>query len=389
MEGLKFEVYLRISEIKAKWDYFLEDRNRFISSAYLSVLESSPPEGMEFAYAMMYRGEELIGLAPFQIIKFNAGKSINFSVPKSGFQKVSQKFKSFFANKVQLKGLVGGNLLLTGDHTSIFRKGDLEDKEKNATYLKCVDYVHQFLESKGKKMYATFLKDFETDCWFKPNENSSKPYHRFFTQPNMIFYVQKGWNSFEDYLASLKSKYRVRYKRTSKKGSSLKRKIFSLEDIEHYEKEMFALFEQVAKNAEFSTFKLHKNYFKELKIGLRENYRLEAYFLEDRLVGFTTTIKNGSELEAHYLGYDAKVNGSAMLYLNMLYDMIKYGIEIGVSQIVLSRTALEIKSSVGAKPVNMYFYLRHQKTHANKLLPMLLSYLTPNQDWEPRSPFKD
>ena len=116
---------------------------------------------------------------------------------------------------------------------------------------------------------------------------------------------------------------------------------------------------------------------------------MEAYFLDEKLVGFTTTINNGHELEAHYLGYDAKVNGPTMLYLNMLYDMIKYGIEIGVNDIVLSRTALEIKSSVGAKPVNMYFYLRHQKTHTNKLLPMLLSYLTPNQDWEPRNPFKD
>jgi hypothetical protein len=37
-----------------------------------------------------------------------------------------------------------------------------------------------------------------------------------------------------------------------------------------------------------------------------------------------------------------------MLYLNMLYDMIAYSINKGFKEIIFARTALEIKSSVGA-----------------------------------------
>lgn len=388
VEDLKINVFTSINEMKEQWDYFLNGRNQFLSSSYLSSMENCPPDGMEFVYAMIYKSEKLIGIAPFQIIKFNAGKSINFSEPKTSIQKVTHYFKTSFASKVALKGLVGGNILLTGDHTSVFQEEGISDVEKNKIYLQCVDYVHAFLEEHGRKMYATFLKDFETDCWFKPNENSSKPYHRFFTQPNMVFEIREEWNTFEDYLAALKSKYRVRYKRAVKKGSGLDRRLFSLEDIEEYEKKIFGLFQNVANNAEFSTFELHPSYFKELKIQLGEKYRLEGYFLEEKLVGFTTTIDNGHEIEAHYLGYDFKVNTPTLLYLNMLYNMIEYSIAQGVQKLVLSRTALEIKSSVGAKPENMYFYLRHQKTQTNKLLPMLLSYLTPNQDWEPRNPYK-
>jgi len=39
-----------------------------------------------------------------------------------------------------------------------------------------------------------------------------------------------------------------------------------------------------------------------------------------------------------------------MLYLNMLYDMVCHSINKGFKQIIFARTALEIKSSVGAIP---------------------------------------
>jgi hypothetical protein len=42
-----------------------------------------------------------------------------------------------------------------------------------------------------------------------------------------------------------------------------------------------------------------------------------------------------------------------MLYLNML------SINKGFKEIIFARTALEIKSSVGAKPIQMYGYIGH------------------------------
>ncbi|MEL6988653.1 MAG: 8-amino-7-oxononanoate synthase, partial [Bacteroidota bacterium] len=225
-----------------------------------------------------------------------------------------------------------------------------------------------------------FKPEVKTDC---------KPYHKFFTQPNMVFNIPPDWNTFEDYLSCLKSKYRVRYKRALKKGADIQSREFKLIDIEQYENEMFQLFKQVANNADFSTFNLNDHYFKQLKIELKDNIYVKGYFLGDKLVGFTTLINNGHELEAHYLGYDAPTNTSTQLYLNMLYDMVKYGIEQNFSKLVFSRTAMEIKSSVGAKPENMYFYLRHQSSQKNKMVPLVLSYLTPNQEWKERNPFKD
>ena len=47
------------------------------------------------------------------------------------------------------------------------------------------------------------------------------------------------------------------------------------------------------------------------------------------------------------------------MYLNMLFDMAFYGIENQFKKVVFARTAMEIKSSIGAKPYKMNIYLKH------------------------------
>jgi len=93
-------------------------------------------------------------------------------------------------------------------------------------------------------------------------------------------------------------------------------------------------------------------------------------------------------MEAHYLGYDKSKNAQHQIYLNMLYDLIKEGIDARVDKIQFARTALEIKSSVGAVPYDMLCYLKHKTTWKNKFLPKLLSFMVPEKEWQPRSPFK-
>ena len=74
--------------------------------------------------------------------------------------------------------------------------------------------------------------------------------------------------------------------------------------------------------------------------------------------------------------------------INILYDIINLGISYKVKEIAFSRTALEIKSSVGAEPEKMYCYVRHKKSMNNKMVPHLIGYLKPNDDWIQRKPFK-
>jgi hypothetical protein len=114
-----------------------------------------------------------------------------------------------------------------------------------------------------------------------------------------------------------------------------------------------------------------------------------GYFLNEKLVGFHTLLLNGSVLETYFLGYDEYVQKEKMLYLNMLYNMTKFGIENQFKKIIFGRTALEIKSSIGAKPVVMSGFIYHTNTWINKMLPKLFPNLEPTLVWQQRHPFKE
>ena len=72
----------------------------------------------------------------------------------------------------------------------------------------------------------------------------------------------------------------------------------------------------------------------------------------------------------------------------MLFDMASFGIQEGYKEVVFARTAMEIKSSVGAKPYNMHIYLKHtNNVIANTVLKLVVKYANPIRDWEERHPF--
>ena len=134
---------------------------------------------------------------------------------------------------------------------------------------------------------------------------------------------------------------------------------------------------------------LNETYLLGLKQQLGEQFRVFAYFHEGRLVAFYSTIHNHEELDAHFLGYEKALNHDFQLYLNILYDIVKIGIAGGCDRIVFARTALEIKSSIGATARELWCYLRHQNAIANKFAGTLLDYLKPVEEWLPRHPFKE
>ena len=73
----------------------------------------------------------------------------------------------------------------------------------------------------------------------------------------------------------------------------------------------------------------------------------------------------------------------------MLYDMIGYAIKEQFETIIFARTALEIKSSVGATPLKMFGMMRHDNTFINSRLNFFFHYLEPKTIWTERHPFQD
>ena len=327
-----------------------------------------------------------------QFVKFKTSKadeSINTQNNESPclFGTFSKYLKGLVAKKIDYNALVCGSLLLTGEHGFYFSNSTPEHQinilEAGLIAAKSI------LDSDGTKITLTLLKDFFDYTANGYNNFKEHSYNEFSVQPNMIFDINEDWKDFNDYLNALSSKYRVRVRRGRKKLFGIVRKELSEADLEHHNNEIHSMYLNIAKAAGFNVVQLHPGYFKGIKSALGERVKLYGYFLDKKLVAFYSLILNYEELEAHFLGYDDTYNKEYQIYFNILLDMVDRAIEFKVNKIVLSRTALEIKSSIGAKAFDMYCYIKHRNSFSNRFLNPILDYLKPKDEWVPRHPFKD
>jgi hypothetical protein len=281
-----------------------------------------------------------------------------------------------------------GNVLLTGPRGFFFLP-EIGEKEANALLSDALPRVARHLEKDyGYAINSYLVKDLPASQQDAHGVWEEKGYQELCFFPNMVFHLSPEWRQFDDYLNSLQSKYRVRARRAFRLLDGVRTRELSLEEIRHREGELYGLYQQIAASVEFNMATLDRGYFSGLKEEMGDAFHLVGYFLEGRLLGFYSTIENGEELEAHFMGFDQQFNRVYQLYLNMLFDMIRMGIDMGVRYISFARTAMEIKSSVGAVAEDLTCYIRHRSPVVHPLIRPLVKWLQPSLEWEPRHPFK-
>ena len=375
-----FEIYNSASLLPSEWNSLATD-NIFLTKEYLEVLENSSPINMICHFIGLFEEKQLVGIV---VTQFLFAEKLQSFGERDKCLKTSVRNFAFknFASHV----LFVGNNMLTGQNAWSFSKS-INQLRAVKTLHKAINQLKKDLNEKGKKVHITSIKDF-TETEIKPLQSEFKNNFTFSTQPNMVFDINENWKSEQDYIDALSKKYRDQYKRARKKSDGITKQKMSLSDIKKYEDVIYDLYFHVAKNAPFNTFFLARNHFSFFKEIMKDNFLLYGYFSEGELIGFNTLIKNGTVMDTYFLGYNENIQREKMLYLNMLYDIIAYSINQGFKEIVFARTALEIKSSVGAKPIKMYGLITHSNSLINHNIGKLFDYLEPKTEWQERNPFK-
>ena len=357
-------------------------KNIFLTTDYLTVLEKSSPNNMTCNFIGIFNQRDLVGIAISQFIDLNQLQSFGER------DKCLKKYiRNFIFKTFSSHVLVIGNNMLTGQNAFCLANNCNKMEAIKSLKLASITLENQF-KKLNKKVHITLFKDFEEEEILHFEKANFKDFFQFSTQPNMVFTVNKNWKIQQDYIDSLSKKYRDQYKRSYKKMDGIVKRKIQFEELKKYEKELYNLYFYVAKNAPFNTFFLSENHIETFKKNLQDKFLIYGYFIDEKLIGFNTIIKNGNALDTYFLGYDEKIQREKMLYLNMLYDMIGYAIKKQFSSIIFARTALEIKSSVGAKPLKMYGYIKHSNRILNKYMYKIFPYLEPNTIWQERNPFK-
>jgi hypothetical protein len=352
--------------------------NIYFSQSFLKAFEVSNPQ-IEFKYISISDSKKRIAaLVLLQVISLNVeGMLKNIKVGPL----LRKGLGLLFCNE-HIKIMFCGNVFLSGEH-GIITADNNSQKEVYYEIGRAIDAVAANI----KPMHAIFIKDFKLASLNYTRQFLTFGYSEIKVEPNMIIKLKPEWKSFEDYKDVLKSKYRIKANKADSVSSTLETRLFSNQDFVTYKHELQALYQNTIDKASFNAQVLNLNTYGRLSTSIKNNFIVKGYFLENRLVGFLTALVNDNKLDAHFIGLDYDLNKSHSIYPRILNDYIRIGIKKQVSSINLGRTASEIKTTIGANPLNLSCYIKHKNPFFNMLIRPFLKRIK-IKEFKQHSPFK-
>jgi len=380
--GKNRKILESVRDIPAKdWEKVANGRNIYLSLGYLSALESALNDQMQFRYAISYSDEgEPMLIAAYQLVVF-VDKRRQYS---QDLCKLSYHIHKKIADVFTINVLVCGNVFCDGENGFLSR---LISNEQ------AVDEVAEITEelkqqpSIKEKSSITLFKEFWPDSTSYSDRLKRLSYRDFMIDVNMVLKYHESWKTMDDYLDSMKTKFRTKAKSVFSKSEVLELRDFSVEEIEQYSERIEQLFANVLEKSEFSFGRLNARAFANLKRNLDDKFSFRSAWLNDELVGFSTALLNRDLIEANFVGLDYNFNKEYSVYQRFLYDYVEQGLKSRAKELHLGRTAELIKSQIGALPTNMMLYAKHRKSVSNLLLKPIVQSISPSE-FELRIPFK-
>lgn len=363
----------------------------FFNRDYLNLIEDCTNAQLQTRYCIIYSDLNPIGFINCQITDFNAGIFGDLiknerEENESSALKLLEKY--LYKNKDEnlLRLFTCGNNIISGEYGFIFREA-INEKVKHDLVLRVLDIISSE-EKKTGMLSAILIKDFEEPL--KPKQLfKSSGYEMFSVEPNLIVEIPGQIGSIEDYIQLFSKKYRNRSRSIQKKFAAVNVKVMNYEEIVANEKIINSLYLQVFERAKFKLLQLPKDYFSKCKSIFNEKFILTGFFLNDKLIGFNSSFLLGNnKFEAHYIGIDYSLNREYELYQNTLCNLISSALSKSKHHINLGRTAAEIKTTIGAKPKDLFCYIKAQNTLSKLIQKSFIRFLQP-EEWIPRNPFKE
>jgi hypothetical protein len=366
-----------------------ESGNMLLSAPYLAALELHPYKGMCFHYVIAYRDTAPVALLYFQETDVHISNvDRNVDTEKVGDQSILSRDKGLVMKgleSVKLRLLVHGNLLQSGDHGGYFSAAmSLEER------VQVMDRAYRAVitaDRSGKKIRGLLVKDITPEVEAELQRIDTE-LTSFEVQPNMEVRIRPHWKSFQNALDDYSSKYRVRANAAIKKAAHLEERLLSEEDILHHNDRIMELFKHVESQSDFHMVSIHPRYFIDMKAALPDRFVMRGYFLDGQLIGFYSYLRGMGHNYAGFVGIDYAHNRDFALYQNMLYRLLEDAILDGATLVDLARTAMEIKSTIGAEPVSYRLMVKHLNGMTNTVVRQFIRNIR-SKEWEQRKPFKE
>lgn len=351
--------------------------NVYFSKTLLHSFEVSNPK-IEMRYVCVSDHDNPQALALVQIVEL----SVDVILKNIKATALSRCLLSLLLWKEHIKIMFCGNVFLSGEYCLSF-----SEKTKREKAVKEIGRALDTISKSVKPLHAIFIKDFEKKALDYSQGFESFGFTNIKVEPNMLVHLKPEWKSFEDYKDALKSKYRIKANKADSKSQALEGRFMSKNDIESAQKALQNLYQNTIDNANFNAQVLNLKTYIELKSLYKDDFIVKGYFLDGEIVGFLSALKNRSHLDAHFIGLNYRLNKAHAIYPRILNDYVRIGIENKVSVINLGRTASEIKTTIGAVPLDLSCYIKHKSPFINALVRPFFRRIQ-IKSFKQHSPFK-
>jgi hypothetical protein len=382
-EEFKLSYFDSVSIINTNdWNTVNKNQNIYLTLEYLQAIETALKNEMKFRYILFYNHNNIpVGIAIVQLVKFIDKGSPYYA----HLCKLSGQIKNKIIQSLDIKVMVCGNVFSCGENGFLF--------SNEITHQQAYENLHKALqrlrkaEKTNDQTSIVLLKEFWPTTFDKIDLIKEHNYRDFMIDVNMVLPIHKSWNTIDDYLSSMVAKFRTRVNSMMKKSAPLIKKNMELKDVIEHSSKIVELYNNVLNKSDIIMGSLNEQAFIQLKQNLGNQFVLNGYFFKDKLIGFSSVFCTETFLDANYVGIDYEYNLEYATYQRMLYDFVVLAIDKKATEIRYGRTAEEIKSCLGAQPVNMKLFIKHKNSVSNKLLKPLIKSITPTA-FEIRKPFK-
>ena len=379
MHQLKTVTYNNIDEVSSEeWNQLNCTSNVYFSPEFLKAFEISNPR-IDFKYILVSQNDKAMALGLIQTLELNIDVILK-NIKMANWLKRAINF--FFCNSI-IKIMFHGNIFLSGEH-GLF----INDSTDKINALNAIAKEINRIARKTRHLHAIFVKDFLKESLPITTRFEKHGFAPMHVEPNMILSLDSSWKTYEDYKEVLKSKYRVKVNKADSTSASLIARLFNESDFTTYKDELQQLYENTIANANFNAQVLNLNTYIHLRKIYQDDFIVKAYFLGDKLVGFLSALANNNHLDAHFIGLDYSLNKEHAIYPRILNDYVRIGIERQVSHINFGRTASEIKTTIGAMPVDLTCYIKHKRPFINSIVKFFIKRVQ-LKEFKQHQPFKN
>ena len=207
-------------------------------------------------------------------------------------------------------------------------------------------------------------------------------------EPFMVLSIRPEWATFDDYLAAMSTKYRTRAKRAISLAEGCEQVDLSQEEPETWVPWASGLLKQTLRKKTVTLPASLEVLLTTYKEQLGDAFRIYGYSNEGQWVGFITAIVDHEAVHAMHMGFEPIYAQQAQFYQRSMMDLVALSIEEKRACLNMGRTATEIKSTMGAVPVENSFVFFTPRPLVKWMMQVYAQRFHHLPSYTLRSPFK-